>query len=95
MLISGDADSTVPIADARRLAAAAPPGTVHWIVAGAEHGRAHETDPHEYEARVTRHLRAAFAFANGAGPIIGAPGDRSAPMPDPAEMPDPAYTVED
>lgn len=95
LLISGDADWTVPLDDARRLAAAAPPGTVHWIVAGAEHGRAHETDPVEYEAHVTKHLRAAFASPSEAGPIIGAPGDRSAPMPNPAELPDPANPVED
>lgn len=84
LIISGDADSTVPIADARRLAAAAPSGAAHWIVAGAEHGRAHATDPRGYEARVTEHLRAAFAFASEPGPIIGAPGDRSTPTPDPA-----------
>lgn len=95
LLISGDADTTVPIADARRLAAAAPPGSVHWIVTGAEHGRAHETDTAGYEARVTRHLRKAFTSATGAGPIIAAPGDPFAPLPDPAEMPDPAYPVED
>lgn len=84
LLISGAADSTVPIADARRLAAAAPDGTTHWIVPGADHGRAHEVDPRGYEARVTDHLRAAFASARGSGPIIGAPGERSADAPDPA-----------
>ncbi|OGO53318.1 MAG: hypothetical protein A2Z32_00335 [Chloroflexi bacterium RBG_16_69_14] len=82
LLISGEADTTVPIADARRLAAAAPAGTVHWIVPGAEHSGAHGTDPVGYEARVTDHLRAAFASLRRARPIIGPPGQPSADLPD-------------
>jgi pimeloyl-ACP methyl ester carboxylesterase len=65
LLISGEHDSTVPLADARRLAAAAPPGTEHWVVPGAEHGAAHRTDPPAYEERVTAHLRAAFLRGRG------------------------------
>ena len=65
MLISGGRDTTVPVADARRLAAEAPPGTDHWEVPGAEHGGAHRTDPATYEARTTSHLRAAFLQARG------------------------------
>jgi fermentation-respiration switch protein FrsA (DUF1100 family) len=86
LLISGDADSTVPIADARRLAAAAPAGTVHWIVPAAEHSEAHRTDPVGYETRVTDHLRAAFASMRRAGPIIGRPGQPSAELLDPASL---------
>ena len=60
LLISGEMDTTVPLADARRLAAAAPPGTEVWEVPGAEHSGAHQVDPVAYEARTTGHLRAAF-----------------------------------
>lgn len=72
LLISGEADTTVPLADARRLAAAAPAGTVHWIVPGADHGQAHEVDPAGYETRLTDHLRAALIVARGSSPIIAA-----------------------
>lgn len=95
VLISGAADTTVPVADSRRLAAAAPPGTVHWVVPGAEHGRAHESDPSGYETRVTDHLRRAFASAGDPGPIIGAPVEGSPDSPEPADVPDPAIPVED
>lgn len=66
LLISGGDDEIVPPDDARRLAGKAPPGTDHWIVPGAGHRRAHEVDPAEYEARTTRHLRAAFLGAREA-----------------------------
>lgn len=89
LLISGEADTTVPMADARRLAAAAPPGTVHWIVPGAEHVRAHEVDPDGYEMAVTRHVRAAFAATRGESPIIAAPD------PPAGEAHEPAISVED
>jgi pimeloyl-ACP methyl ester carboxylesterase len=60
LLISGEVDATVPLADARRLAAAAPPGTERWEVHGAGHSAAHRAHPGTYEARTTSHLRAAF-----------------------------------
>ncbi len=66
LLIWGDADEIVPVADARRLAAAAPPGTDRWIVPGAGHRRAHKLDPEGYESRVTSHLRKAFLRGRGA-----------------------------
>lgn len=66
LLISGELDATVPAADARRLATAAPAGTEHWLVPGAGHAGAHAADQAEYEARTTRHLRAAFLSARGA-----------------------------
>jgi pimeloyl-ACP methyl ester carboxylesterase len=59
-LISGDLDPILPVADARRLAEAGPPGTSHWIVPGADHRQGHRVDPEGYEARTTSHLRAAF-----------------------------------
>jgi pimeloyl-ACP methyl ester carboxylesterase len=68
LLISGGRDTTVPLADARRLAAAAPPGTEHWEVEGAEHSSAHRTFPYAYEKRTTSHLQA--AFLRGRGPDL-------------------------
>ena len=73
LLISGEADTTVPIADARRLAVAAPAGVEHWVVPGAEHRGAHRTDPAGYELRVTGLLRRSFAAGRQASPIIAAP----------------------
>ncbi len=35
LLIHGEADATVPIADGRRLAALAGPSAIHWVVPGA------------------------------------------------------------
>lgn len=66
LLISGELDATVPLADARRLAAAAPASTEYWEVPGAGHSGAHRADPTAYEARTTNHLRAAFLGARGA-----------------------------
>jgi len=60
LLIAGDRDATVPIADARRLAATAPAPAEFWEVPHAAHGEAHRTDPAGYEARTVSHLRAAF-----------------------------------
>ncbi len=60
LLISGDRDPILPVLDARRLAAAGPPGTEQWIVSGADHRLGHLVDPTGYEARVTSRLRGAF-----------------------------------
>jgi fermentation-respiration switch protein FrsA (DUF1100 family) len=88
LLIHGLADTTVPIDDGRRLAAAAGPATTHWEVPGAEHSRSHATSPDDYEMRVTSFLRDAFVGLRTAVPIIG----RSGPATDPV---DPATPVED
>jgi pimeloyl-ACP methyl ester carboxylesterase len=63
LLIHGEDDATVPIADGRRLASAAGPTAEHWVVPGADHSAAHEVVPDAYETRVTATLRAAFASA--------------------------------
>lgn len=63
LLIAGEADTTVPLEDARRLAAAAGPIAELWTVAGAEHSDSHATAPQDYERRVTDHLRVAFRAA--------------------------------
>lgn len=86
LLIHGDADTTVPVADGRRLAALAGLSTTHWVVPGAEHSGSHAAAGEDYERRVTDFLRAAFAAGRGmdtaadAGPgeprdIMSAPGD--------------------
>jgi pimeloyl-ACP methyl ester carboxylesterase len=60
LLIAGDADRTLPITEARRLAAAAPPGSRFLEIAGADHGAGHAVDPAAYESAVTTLLREAF-----------------------------------
>jgi pimeloyl-ACP methyl ester carboxylesterase len=87
LLIHGEADTTVPIADGRRLADLAGPSAEHWTVPGAEHSAGHATAPEAYERRTTDFLRAAFGAARGEGaaaadedepgPIISAPGEPS------------------
>jgi pimeloyl-ACP methyl ester carboxylesterase len=66
LLIAGDRDPILPVADAHRLAEAGPPGTELWIVPGADHRQGHRVDPAGYESRVTEHLRTSFRRARGA-----------------------------
>lgn len=63
LLIHGEDDRILPIRDARRLAAAAPAGSRHLVVPGADHGQAHKVAPAVYEATVTEHLQGAFRHA--------------------------------
>lgn len=77
LLIHGEEDSTVPVADGRRLVAAAGPGADSWEVPGAAHSGAHATEPEDYERRVTTFLRDAFVGAREAAPIIAAPREPS------------------
>jgi alpha-beta hydrolase superfamily lysophospholipase len=63
LLVHGGADRLIARGDAKRLVAAAPEGTAHLVIDGADHGRGHATDPGRYEAAVTGHLRAAFTRA--------------------------------
>ncbi len=88
LLIHGTADATVPLADGRRLAAAAGASAQHWEVLGAGHGRSHATVPGAYEERVTRFLRDAFTGLRATTPIIAEPGPATVPF-------DPAPPVED
>jgi pimeloyl-ACP methyl ester carboxylesterase len=66
LLIAGDRDPILPVADAHRLAEAGPPGTELLIVPGADHRQGHRVDPAGYESRVTDHLRTAFRRAREA-----------------------------
>lgn len=63
LLIHGDADTTVPLEDGRRLVALAGPSAEHWIVAGADHSQGHAVAGQDYERRVTDFLRVAFRRA--------------------------------
>ncbi len=81
LLIHGEADTTVPIEEARRLVALAGPNTDHWFVPGAEHSQAHGVAPEDYERRASDFLRVAFRSARGDDigraeprPIIARPG---------------------
>ncbi len=81
LLIHGEADTTVPIDDARRLVALAGPTAEHWFIGGAEHAQGHAVAGQDYERRVADFLRVAFRRARGevvgppgASPIIAPPG---------------------
>lgn len=63
LLIHGEDDTTVPIAEGRRLAALAGPATEHWVVPGAGHSGAHAVAGQDYERRVVDFLRMAFDAA--------------------------------
>ena len=65
LLIHGDADTTVPLADGQRLVSLAGPGAEHWVVAGADHSQAHATAGQDYERRVVDFLRVAFRRSRG------------------------------
>jgi pimeloyl-ACP methyl ester carboxylesterase len=65
LLIHGAADTTVPIADGRRLAALAGATAEHWVVPDAGHSGAHAIAGEDYERRVTDFLRRAFRTARG------------------------------
>ena len=60
LLIHGEADTTVPLEDGRRLAAAAGPAAQQWVVPGADHSQAHATVGQDYERRVMDFLRMAI-----------------------------------
>jgi fermentation-respiration switch protein FrsA (DUF1100 family) len=60
LLIHGDADTTVPLAEGQRLAAAAGPSASQWVIPGAEHSQGHATAGQDYERRVMDFLRMAF-----------------------------------
>jgi pimeloyl-ACP methyl ester carboxylesterase len=70
LLIHGGADTTVPPADGRRLAALAGISAEHWEVPGAEHGEARSAAPAQWDERVSRFLRSAFLGAREVVPII-------------------------
>lgn len=74
LLVHGEADTTVPIAEGRRLAAAAGPRAEHWVVPAAEHSGGHAADAPGYEERVTAFVRTALSGARDSAGILAAPG---------------------
>jgi fermentation-respiration switch protein FrsA (DUF1100 family) len=72
LLIHGDADTTVPLDDGRRLLASAGPNVEQWVVPGATHSRAHAAGPHAYEERVTAFLRTTLTGARDSEAILRA-----------------------
>ena len=103
LLIHGEADTTVPIAEGRRLAALAGPHAEHWVVPGADHSGAHAVAGQDYARRVTDFLRMAFerargedaeraVDASGAHDMMTRPGPQDAP---PVEPSAPAMPGED
>jgi fermentation-respiration switch protein FrsA (DUF1100 family) len=66
LLVHGEADTTLPVREGRRLAARAGPAAEHWTVPDAGHNGSHRADPDAYERRVTAFLRRAFGRARDA-----------------------------
>ena len=102
LLIHGDADQTVPVAEGRRLAGLAGPSAQHWIVPGAGHSGGHAAAGQDYERRVTDFLRMAFqrARAEDAERVPGGAWTHdmmrtSGPPTESAEPYDPATPPED
>jgi pimeloyl-ACP methyl ester carboxylesterase len=90
LLIHGEADTTVPIAEGRRLAALAGPHAEHWVVPDAEHSAAHAVAGQDYERRVTDFLRMAFEATRDedADRTVDASGPHDMmPRPAPAGLP--------
>lgn len=65
LLVHGSADRLIPPEAAARLAAAAPSGTQHLVIEGADHSQPHTVDPVAWEAAVGDLLRRAFIDARG------------------------------
>jgi fermentation-respiration switch protein FrsA (DUF1100 family) len=57
LVIHGDADERIPVAHGRRIAAAAPNGSVLWEVTGAGHVDSSTVAPEEYKRRVIEYFR--------------------------------------
>ncbi len=79
LLIHGGADTTIPLAAAERLMAAAGSNVEHMVVAGAGHSASHATDARTYEDRVETFLRRIFADGRDGVPIIEPPMSENAP----------------
>jgi pimeloyl-ACP methyl ester carboxylesterase len=94
LLIHGEADTTVPPKEGRRLAAAAGPGMAHWMVPGAGHALGRQTDPAAWDARVATFLRSAFEAGRErevALGILASPGGDPPDVPDHPQHPEEAH----
>lgn len=93
LLIHGAADTTVPLDEGRRLAAAAGPGGEHWIVPGADHSLARQTSPGAWDERVSTFLRRAFSASRDrdlALGILGSPAGEPSDVRDASPQPEEA-----
>lgn len=81
LLIHGEADTTVPPAGGRRLAAAAGRGAEHWMIPGAGHGLGRRVAGAAWDERVGAFLRGAFRAAREPSVALGilAPAERDEP----------------
>lgn len=93
LLIHGEADTTVPLAEGRRLAASAGPGGQHWTVAGAGHALGRRTSPEAWDERVSTFLHGAFTSGRDrevALGILGSPAVEPSDVQDAAPHPEEA-----
>jgi len=65
LLVHGDADDVVPLAEGQQLADAAPAGVRHLVITGAAHGKSHTVDPAAWEAAAAEVLKTGFTAARG------------------------------
>jgi pimeloyl-ACP methyl ester carboxylesterase len=90
LLIHDSADTTVPPAEGRRLAAAAGAGAEHWVIPGAGHGLGRRTDPVAWDLRIGAFLRRAFDAAREQDGAMGILGAAMAGAPEPDDRPYPS-----
>ena len=65
LVIHGEADERIPVEHARRVYAAAPPGSSLWTLPGVEHADAFPAHPDEYVQRVEEYLATRFQTNSG------------------------------
>ncbi len=82
LLVHGDADTTVPPAEGRRLVGAFGPVAEHWVVRGAGHGLGRRVVPADWDARVGAFLRTAFRSGRDREDALGILGSPAAEPPD-------------
>jgi hypothetical protein len=85
LLIHGEADTTVPVAEGRRLAMAGGSGLEHWTIPGAGHALGRPAAPEAWDERVTAFLRAAFTSGRDREVALGILGS---PAADPSNVQD-------
>jgi len=93
LLIHGEADTTVPLFEGRRLAAAGGPGLEHWTIPGAGHALGRRTSPEAWDDRVAGFLRAAFRSGRDrevALGILGSPAAEPSDVQDASPLPEEA-----
>ncbi|MEW5989794.1 MAG: alpha/beta hydrolase [Chloroflexota bacterium] len=89
LLIHGEADTTVPIREGRRLAAAMGPGGEHWTIPGADHSLGRRTAPAAWDERVTGFLRRAFGGGRERELALGILGSPAVERSDVLDAPPP------